>query len=170
MFNDGKLTPEPRFILDNHLGKLATYLRILGFDAMYRNDYQDDELALTTVDLNRILLSRDRQLLMRKTIRFGYLIRSLEPEEQVIEILRRFDLTEQIIPFHRCLRCNAPLESVDKKSIVHRLQPKTKKYFQEFHSCPQCQRIYWKGSHYEHMDQLVADLIIVQEDDEEFSA
>ena len=167
LFTDGKLTLEPRFLLDNHLGKLATYLRILGLDAMYRNDFQDDELVLITVDLNRILLTRDRQLLMRKMIRFGYLIRSLEPEKQVIEILRRFDLTEHIIPFHRCLRCNTQLEPVQKKSIVHRLQPKTKKYFQVFHICPLCQRIYWKGSHYEHMDLLITDMLNVPEDDQE---
>ena len=170
LFNDGKITLEPRFILDNHLGKLATYLRILGFDAMYRNDYQDDELAIITIDLDRILLTRDRQLLMRKTIRFGYLIRSLEPEEQVIEILHRFNLTEQITPFHRCLRCNAQLEPVQKESIMHRLQPKTKKYFQEFHICPQCERIYWKGSHYEQMDQLITNLLILPQDDNASSA
>ena len=153
------LVVEPHFILDNHLGKLATYLRILGFDAVYRNDYQDDTLAAKSVNLNKILLTRDRQLLMRKTIRFGYLIRSLQPEEQIFEIFQRFNLTGIVKPYHRCLRCNVPLVAVDKNSILHRLQPKTKKYFQDFHLCPQCERVYWKGSHYERMVDSVMNIL-----------
>lgn len=159
LFNDGKLVIEPRFILDNHLGKLATYLRILGFDAIYQNDFQDDELAQDSVELNRILLSRDRQLLMRKSIRYGYLIRSLEPDLQVIEIFNRFNLANVVDPFNRCLRCNTSLAHIDKEKIIHRLQPKTKKYFHEFHICPECDRIYWKGSHYEHMDQVIENFL-----------
>jgi uncharacterized protein with PIN domain len=159
LFNNDRLAIEPRFILDNHLGKLATYLRILGLDAIYHNDYQDDELAVDAVNLNRILLTRDRQLLMRKTIRHGYLIRSLEPEVQVTEVLHRFRLTSIVNPFNRCLHCNGKLILVEKETILHRLQPKTKKYFQDFHICPKCDRVYWKGSHYERMDQKVAELI-----------
>lgn len=159
MFSNGKMVIEPNFILDNHLGKLATYLRILGFNAVYRNDYHDVELAADSIQSKRILLTRDRQLLMRKTIRYGYLIRSLEPELQVLELFNRFNLNEIINPFNRCLRCNTQLSPIDKRSILHRLEPKTKKYFEEFHMCPQCQRIYWKGSHYERMDQKVEDLI-----------
>lgn len=159
MFTDGKLDVEPHFILDNHLGKLATYLRILGFDAVYRNDYEDDELAAESVNLNRILLTRDRQLLMRKTIRFGYLIRSLLAEEQIIEIIQRFNLTGIVKPHHRCLRCNVPLVAVEKNSILHRLQPKTMKYFHDFHFCPQCERVYWKGSHYDRMVDSVANIL-----------
>jgi uncharacterized protein with PIN domain len=159
MFANGRLVVEPHFILDNHLGKLATYLRVLGIDAIYRNDFQDDELAADSINLNRILLTRDRQLLMRKSIRFGYLIRSLQPEEQVIEIFRRFNLTGIVNPYHRCLRCNIQLVPVDKKTILHRLQPKTKKYFQDFHLCPSCERVYWRGSHFDRMDQMVTNLL-----------
>lgn len=159
MFNNNKLVIAPKFILDNHLGKLATYLRILGFDAIYRNDYQDDELAADAVELNRILLTRDRQLLMRKSIRFGYLVRTLEPDLQVIEIINRFNLSDVIKPFNRCLRCNAPLTPVEKAKVSHRLQPKTKKYFHKFHMCLECERIYWKGSHYERMERKIADIL-----------
>jgi uncharacterized protein with PIN domain len=165
MFSNGEMTIEPRFILDNHLGKLAAYLRMFGFDAAYRNDYQDDELAQITVDLSLILLTRDRQLLMRKTIRFGYLIRSLDPENQVLEIFQRFNLTDQITPFHRCLRCNNPLKPIEKDLIIHRLQPLTKKYFEEFHICPACHQLYWKGSHYDRMEKLIAKLIAASKDD-----
>ena len=133
LFSSGKITIAPKFILDNHLGKLATYLRILGFDSMYQNDYQDDYLEELAVENNRILLTRDRQLLMRKTIRFGYLIRSLIPDQQVLEVFRRFDLSPQLTPFHRCLRCNFLLEKVPKKKIIDRLEPKTRQFFNEFH-------------------------------------
>lgn len=156
LFLDGKLTMEPRFILDNHLGKLATYLRILGFDASYHNKYQDDQLALIAAESLVILLTRDRQLLMRKTIRYGYWIRSLEPENQIKEILNRFGLGGLITPFQRCLRCNTSLRKVDKEAILHRLEPLTKKYYWEFRICPNCERIYWKGSHYERMQKLIS--------------
>jgi hypothetical protein len=96
---------------------------------------------------------------MRKTISFGYLVRSLQPEEQIIEILHRFNLTSIVNPYHRCLRCNVPLVAVDKKSILHRLKPKTKKYFQDFHLCPLCERVYWKGSHYDRMVDSVANIV-----------
>jgi uncharacterized protein with PIN domain len=133
---------------------------MLGFDAMYQSDYQDDQLAQITVEQNRILLTRDRQLLMRKTIRFGYAIRSLLPDEQVIEVIRRFGLNKLLItPFHRCLRCNTPIEAVLKEVILHRLEPLTKKYFHEFHICPECERVYWKGSHYDRMGKLISRLV-----------
>jgi uncharacterized protein with PIN domain len=129
LFHSGKLNIEPRFILDNHLGKLTTYLRILGFDTMYQNDYQDDQLAQIT------------------------------GEEQMIEVLRRFGLTKLLTPFHRCLQCNTPLEPVRKEIILHRLEPLTKKYFNEFHNCPKCDRVYWKGSHYNRMEKLISRLV-----------
>ena len=159
MFNDGRLVIEPNFILDNHLGKLATYLRILGFDAMYDKDYQDDDLENDAVKFNRILLTRDRQLLMRKNIRFGYLVRSLEPEVQTREVIQRFELTGIIKPFNRCLRCNQKLIIVEKEDILQRLEPKTKKYFHNFRICTECERVYWKGSHYDRMEERIAEII-----------
>jgi hypothetical protein len=147
--------PEPRFILDNHLGQLAIYLRMLGFDCLYRNDYQDEELSQVAVQQGRILLTRDRRLLMRKVIIYGYCIRDHHPRQQVLEVLRRFSLFGKIAPFQRCLRCNHPLQPVSKESILNRLEPLTKKYYQEFHLCPACNQVYWKGSHYERMRSLI---------------
>jgi uncharacterized protein with PIN domain/sulfur carrier protein ThiS len=147
--------PEPRFVLDNHLGQLATYLRMLGFDTLYRNDYQDEELAQVTAQEGRILLTRDRRLLMRKAIVYGYCIRDLDPRQQVLEVLRRFGLSGKIAPFQRCLRCNHPLQPVSKESVLDRLEPLTKRYYEEFHLCPTCNQVYWKGSHYERMQGLI---------------
>ncbi len=146
---------EPRFLLDGHLGRLAAYLRMLGFDSLYRIDYEDEELAELAHHENRILLTRDRRLLMRKVVGYGYCLRSLSPHEQLLECVRRFDLADKITPFHRCLRCNHILEPVNKDKILDRLEPLTKKYFDDFRICPACDQVYWKGSHYERMQELI---------------
>ena len=145
----------PRFLLDNHLGRLAAYLRILGFDSLYRNDYSDDEVASILQHEERILLTRDRRLLMRKVVLHGYCPRSLDSLEQLSEVVQRFDLAQRVVPFHRCLRCNHPLETVSKEAVLDRLEPLTKLYFYEFMICPSCKQVYWKGSHYERMQRIV---------------
>lgn len=155
---DAPLSGVPHFLLDNHLGQLAIYLRMLGYDTLYRNDYQDDELALVASQEERVLLTRDRRLLMRKVIRLGYCIHKTDPRLQAVEVLKRFKLQGQVKPFQRCLRCNSPLQVVSKQDILDRLEPLTKLYYDEFHICPSCSQIYWKGSHYEHMLEMIEAL------------
>jgi len=149
----------PRFLLDNHLGKLALYLRMLGFDSLYRNDYQDDELAEVAHKEHCILLTRDRELLKRGVILFGYWIRSLDPKVQIVEVLQRYDLFKKIHPFNRCLRCNNQLEAVEKEDIIDRLEPLTRRYYNEFRVCTNCNQIYWKGSHYKRMKEFLDRII-----------
>jgi hypothetical protein len=146
---------EPRFLLDCHLGRLTAHLRMLGFDCLYQNDYEDSNMADIVQREKRILLTRDRRLLMRKVVLHGYCLRSLNSLEQLTEIIHRFDLISKIQPFHRCLRCNHPLEAIAKDVILNRLEPLTRQYFDSFHICPACEQIYWKGSHYEQMQNLV---------------
>ena len=148
-----------RFVLDCHLGRLARYLRQFGFDTLYRNDYTDDELAQTSAEENRILLTRDRSLLKRSIITHGYFIREFDPRKQLDEVIRRFDLRKQIIPFGRCTRCNGMVEEVDKKAIEDRLEPKTRKYFDSFWRCVNCGQIYWEGSHVKHMIKLTDEVL-----------
>ncbi len=152
------LPGEPCFILDNHLGQLATYLRMLGFDSLYRNDYQDDELAMVSIEEERVLLTRDRRLLMRKVVTLGYCVHQTDPRQQAAEVLKRFKLLGQVKPFQRCLRCNSPLQVVRKQDIIERLELLTKIYYDEFRLCPSCKQIYWKGSHYGHMLDLIAGM------------
>jgi hypothetical protein len=149
----------PHFILDNHLGKLATYLRMLGFDTLYRNDYQDKVLVEIACREKRILLTRDRGLLMHRSIRYGHCLRTMEPKAQVVEILQFFDLFEKIQPFQRCLRCNESLQAIRKEDVIDRLEPLTRCYYDEFHLCPSCNQVYWKGSHYERMDRFLESII-----------
>jgi len=149
---------EPRFLLDCHLGRLAAHLRMLGFDCLYQNDFGDSIMTEIVIREQRILLTRDRRLLMRKIIQHGYCLRSLDPLEQLTEVVRRFELSARIQPFHRCLRCNRPLAPIEKKIIADQLEPLTKLYFDEFHICPACKQIYWKGSHYDKMVKVVEQI------------
>jgi uncharacterized protein with PIN domain len=148
----------PRFILDVHLGKLARLMRLLGFDALYRNDYDDPEIVQLSVEEHRAILTRDRQLLHAKVIKYGYWLRSTNPEEQVSEVINRFDLKKSIVPFNRCLVCNGTLEAVEKQAVESALEPKTKEYFNTFYRCIQCQKIYWKGSHFEKLAEIAVRL------------
>lgn len=150
----------PRFVLDVHLGKLASLLRMLGFDTLYDNNYADDELALISSSQQRIVLTRDKGVLMRSLVTYGYYVRSTNSEEQLIEILRRFNLFDAVSPFQRCIRCNGCLEPVDKVTIEDRLPPRTKQEIDRFHRCHNCDRIYWQGAHYDRMLQFVESVLV----------
>ncbi|UCB55304.1 MAG: Mut7-C ubiquitin/RNAse domain-containing protein [Thiotrichales bacterium] len=150
---------ESRFVLDCHLGRLARYLRQFGFDTLYRNDYTDDELAETSARDHRILLTRDRSLLKRSIITHGYFIREFDPRKQLDEVIQRFDLRKQIIPFGRCTRCNGIVERIDKGAVEHQLEPKTRLYFDDFWQCTSCKQIYWEGSHVKHMMRLTDEVL-----------
>lgn len=149
---------DPRFVLDIHLGRLAAYLRMLGFDTLYRNDYSDQCLAGISVEDGRILLTRDRGLLKRKEVTRGYCVRSDQPREQIREVLERFDLTGMTRPFSRCLRCNGLLKPAARAEIISSLQQKTSQFYDEFHRCESCGQVYWKGSHYTRILQFIQGL------------
>lgn len=147
-----------RFVVDVHLGKLASYLRLLGFDTWYRYDCDDEELAAIADSEQRILLTRDRGLLKRRIVTYGYWVRAIEPIQQSREVLKRFALWDKIRPFQRCLRCNGKLVFVELEEVSARLPDKTRMYYDEFYRCQQCQQIYWKGSHYSDLQQLVEQI------------
>ncbi len=155
-----RLRPLPlrdtRFIADAHLGRLARYLRLLGFDTRYQNDAGDAALAACSVREHRILLTRDRALLMRREITHGCYIRPQKPLEQLAAVLQRCDLHNRLRPFTRCMECNGLLEAVDKAGIEKDLLPATRAHFDRFWRCGGCGRIYWKGSHFERLHDLVA--------------
>lgn len=151
--------PQPaRFVLDVHLGTLTRRLRALGFDCWYRNDADDVLLAQVATDEDRILLTRDRGLLMRGSVVHGYLPRSHDPEVQLLEVTRRYALADQLAPRTRCIRCNGPLEAVDKAEVVDELPPRTRVEHDRFTRCRDCGRIYWPGSHLRAID-AVADRV-----------
>lgn len=138
-----------KFVADGHLGKLVRDLRLLGIDVAYDPSAEDRQLLSTANAENRALLTRDRPLLMHAVLRDGYYLRSQHSLEQTLEVLRRFNLFSKLAPFSRCLRCNAPLEFVEKAHVVDRLEPLTKAYYEQFRRCTACAQIYWSGSHFE---------------------
>lgn len=146
---------EARFVLDVHLGKLANYLRLLGFDACYRNDADDAALAKLAGREHRILLTQDRGLLKRSVIIYGYCVRNRDPLEQLIEVLHRFKLRSKMAPFRRCLRCNGLLQPVAKAAIATQIFPKTAHYYNDFRQCQNCRQVYWKGPHFDRMSHLI---------------
>ena len=150
-----KRSGDALFVLDVHLGRLASYLRMLGFDTLYKNDYDDPTLADISADEHRILLTCDRWLLMRKQIDHGYYVRNRQPQQQLLETLSRFGLYDELKPFTRCMHCNGLTQPVEKQAIETHLLPKTKKYYNEFFQCSSCKKIYWKGSHYLKMKEMI---------------
>jgi len=146
---------DPRFIADVHLGRLAAYLRLAGFDITYRNDSRDDELVALSASEDRVLLTRDIGVLKHNAVRRGYFVRETQPARQLIEVLQQFDLVTRARPFTRCLRCNARLHAVAKNVVEPFLPPRTRECYAEFSQCPSCERIYWEGSHHTRMRQFL---------------
>ena len=142
---------EPRFVADVHLGRLAAYLRFAGFDTEYRNDYTDHEIVGISAGEQRTLLTRDVGVLKHRLVLRGCFVRATEPGQQLVEVLRRFDLVAAATPFTRCVRCNTMLRPVPKDRVDHRLPPRTREQFRDFSRCPTCDRVFWRGSHYERM-------------------
>ncbi len=149
----------PRFILDVHLGRLAKYLRLCGFDTIFEKSLTDREIVDISVTGKRVILTRDRGLLKAKRITHGYWVRSSKPKEQLREVIERLDLKGAFSPFTRCLVCNGLLREVKKETVIDDLPERTRDYFTEFRRCDSCGRIYWEGSHYERMKKFISGFI-----------
>jgi uncharacterized protein len=158
-----RVRPHPlrdiRFVVDSNLGALARHLRMLGFDAVYRNDFADDEIARISVVEDRVLLTRDVELLKRKDITHGYYVRKTEPVEQAAEVVYRFDLDSKIQPFLRCIECNELLEAVSPEDAKQFLSENAAREHDSFTRCPTCGRVYWPGSHHRRMEEKINAII-----------
>jgi len=158
-----RLRPKPlrktAFIVDVNLGKLARRLRMLGFDAAYDNRLRDGEIVDMATGQKRIVLARDRRLLFRKAVTHGFWIRAVDADAQLKEVLERLDLYRQIKPLQRCMDCNGSIEPVATERIWTRLEPMTRRYYNEFFCCSGCDKIYWSGSHVAHMSGVIRELL-----------
>jgi uncharacterized protein with PIN domain len=144
-----------RFVADSHLGGLARLLRMAGYDTLYDNHYHDDEVEDLAANDDRIVLTRDRELLKRRAIVHGCYIHALVPAEQLRELFERLDLAGGARPFSLCLHCNVALREVDKASVAERLPESVRDLHDSFTTCDNCLRVYWKGSHYKRMVALL---------------
>lgn len=157
-----RLRPKPlrdsRFIVDVNLGKLAYKLRLLGFDTLFRNDLEDDEIIEIALAENRIILTRDRGILKQNVVTHGYWLRNDNPRRQLAEIIGRLQLYDNMRPFTRCSVCNGNLQPAGKERLIDRLSSDTLQFYDEFWECTNCRKIYWKGSHFAHIIRWVNDL------------
>jgi uncharacterized protein with PIN domain len=142
---------EPKFIADVHLGKLTRYLRMMGFDVLYKNDFDDNEIVNFSLTEMRAILTKDRGILKRSEVTHGYWVRSTKIKEQVLEVIKRFDLINIIKEFSRCIECNSVLKPISKNEIIDDLPPKVSKSQESFSRCPACKKNYWEGTHHQKM-------------------
>jgi uncharacterized protein with PIN domain len=147
------------FVADAHLGALARFLRMLGFDTIHDNGLSDATIRELAHAERRIVLTRDRELLKCREIMVGAYVRALEPAEQLRQTVARFRLLPHVAPFSRCLRCNVPLAAIDKADVLSRLPERIALAHERFFRCAQCARIYWPGSHYARMSAALERML-----------
>jgi uncharacterized protein with PIN domain len=152
-----KVRPEPlrvlRFVADDHLRRLARFLRLLGLDTLYDQTWSDPDLVEISIRQRRILLTRDVDLLKHGSLTHGYFVRASDPREQVTEVARRFQL--ETTPFTRCMDCNGELCPVSKEDIADRLPPVTRDHIDEYRMCSDCEKLYWRGAHYDELSRII---------------
>ncbi|MFO7978678.1 MAG: Mut7-C RNAse domain-containing protein [Bacteroidales bacterium] len=147
-----------RFILDVHLGKLAKLLRMMGFDTLYRNNLEDDEIIRIADQENRIVLTRDRGILNNKRVERGHFVESIFAREQITEVIDAFALKDSLSFLSRCMVCNGLIMEVSKEEVDHELKPRTRRYFNRFFRCRHCGKVYWEGSHYDRMKSFYEEI------------
>ena len=146
---------EPRFVADAHLGKLARHLRMAGFDTLWTNHWDDDEIVRIAAVQKRTILTRDKGMLRRGEVERGYFVRATESEAQLAEVIRALQLEPLIAPFTRCRECNVVLEDVPRDAVLDRLPEMVRDLYEHFKRCPGCERVYWEGTHFARMKALL---------------
>ncbi|QQS36233.1 MAG: Mut7-C ubiquitin/RNAse domain-containing protein [Ignavibacteriales bacterium] len=149
---------DPKYVIDVHLGKLAAYLRMLGFDSIYKIDFSRDDIVALSLNEKRTILTRDRNILKRNDVTHGYWVRNNDPEHQLYEVVKRFQLKNFIKEYSRCMLCNSLLIKAEKAEIIDDIPPKVAEIHNDFYQCTGCKKIYWKGSHIEEMNKKVGEV------------
>jgi len=154
-----RLRPEPlrvtRFVVDVHLGTLARYLRLLGFDTEWRNDLEDQTIIRLSLDQDRIILTRDLGILKESRVTHGYWLRSTEPLAQVEEVVRTFDLARKLDPYTRCMECNGALVPIGRREAAFHVPLQVFLVYRDFNRCRNCGRFYWPGSHQRRLEAVI---------------
>lgn len=147
------------FIADSHLSKLSGYLRLMGLDTFVDKNMSEKEIINLSNKEKRMILTRDLGLLKNGSTTYGYWVRSTDPEQQLLEVFKRFTLIEQINPFTRCMECNGKLTPVDLEEVRNRIPPKVQEWCDEYQQCRKCKKVYWKGSHYDKLKAKVENVL-----------
>lgn len=155
-----QLRPAPlrvtRFIADVHLGTLARYLRLLGFDTAWQRDLEDDTIIDRSLAEERIILTRDKGILKNGRVTHGYWLRATDPEQQLEEVVRALDLAGQAEPYTRCMECNGEIRTIGADDAADAVPPRVLAFHEEFSRCRDCGRVYWAGSHQPKLDAIIA--------------
>jgi uncharacterized protein with PIN domain len=149
------------FLADAHLGGLARFLRMLGFDTLYENALHDRDILRLAARERRTVLTRDRELLKCRDIARGCFVHERKPEAQLREVATRFGLATRMKPFTLCLHCNLSLESLERAAALAQVPPRIAERYETFVRCPGCRRIYWEGSHWQRMREMLGALLDV---------
>lgn len=163
-----RLRPEPlrrpSFLLDVHLARLTRYLRMAGFDSKTPDDSDDGAIVEQSLRQASTVLTRDRGLLKRARLERGYWLRASKPRDQLVEVIRAFQLEREVRPFSRCLVCNSPVRPVESECVIGRLPSRVRLTQGPFTRCGGCDRIYWPGSHFRRMRRFLDSLGLTDPD------
>ena len=149
---------DPRFVADGHLNKLARHLRMAGFDTLCEIPWDDDTIVAAAAREGRTILTRDKAMLRRRDVRRGYFVRHVESERQLREVAEAMQLGPRFAPFTRCRECNTPLQAAAPGDVAGRVPPRIRALYDQYRYCAGCGRVYWEGSHYDRMRELLARL------------
>jgi hypothetical protein len=152
-----------KFIVDSNVGRLARWLRIAGFDTMFINDLDDNRLVRIALSEGRVLLTKDTQILKRRVAATGrlkvLLIEGEEVKGQLRQVVKTFNLTGEVKPFTLCLECNKRLVSKKKEEVEGQVPPYVFRTQTRYMQCPECQRVYWRGTHWERMSRELERIV-----------
>jgi uncharacterized protein with PIN domain len=150
------------FVADAHMGGLARMLRMLGFDTAYDNAFDDPQIVKLAAEERRVVLTRDREMLKRRDVLRGCYVHALKPEAQLREVARRYAIAAHMQPFALCLHCNLPLEPAHSDAVAAQVPERIRNRFTRFMHCPGCDRVYWEGSHWQRMREVLAEALELQ--------
>jgi uncharacterized protein with PIN domain len=148
-----------KFVVDCMLGKLAKWLKILGFDVVYDNKAEDSELLNIARKQGRILLTRDVRLLGGAKDIPGLFIESEKWQDQVEQVLKKLNLRPHAKPYSRCIQCNVELKNLPKGKAKNLVAPFVFEHAASFAVCPECGRVFWQGTHFEDMESKMVEIL-----------
>jgi len=150
---------DPKFIVDLNVGKLARWLRLMGYDTLFLPTLDDGEMVKLALSQQRVLLTRDTQIMRWHIVSSGQvkaiLIEADDPRKQLLQVAQRLNLNYQFNPFSRCLECNASLEPRNPEEVEGQVPPYVFKTQSKYTQCPDCRRIYWRGTHWQAMNRVL---------------